>query len=147
LQWWRLQRVTLTPEQSGLCGCWQFIAVLRQRQELRAGKVIKSSEEYSYYCASLAADEYSAAQLAGFIRGHWQACEIGSHYRRDVTLGEDASQISGKNAAFAMASLRNLVLGLFELQKENGKTQELYVPSWQRKMTASNAVKLIKNGG
>jgi hypothetical protein len=24
---WRVQRVALSPEEAGLCGCWQFIAV------------------------------------------------------------------------------------------------------------------------
>ena len=24
---WRLQRVTVSPEEAGLCGCWQFLAV------------------------------------------------------------------------------------------------------------------------
>ena len=49
---WRLQRVSLSPEEAGLCGCWQFIAVWRERQELRKGKVIEQSEEYAFYCTS-----------------------------------------------------------------------------------------------
>lgn len=87
-----------------------------------------------------------AEMLLNHIRGHWAACENGSHYRRDVTLGEDASQISSKNAARSMATLRNLILGLFELQKQNQASNLEYVPGWRRKMTASAAIKLIKNG-
>ena len=30
----RLKRVTVSPEQIGLCGCWQVIAVRRERVEL-----------------------------------------------------------------------------------------------------------------
>jgi hypothetical protein len=37
-----------------LCGCWQFIAVWRERQELRQGKVTEQSQEYSFYCTSAA---------------------------------------------------------------------------------------------
>jgi predicted transposase YbfD/YdcC len=129
-----------------LCGCWQFIAVWRERQKLRKGKVIESSEEYSFYATSFAQDEHTAEELAGFIRGHWAACEIGSHYRRDVSLGEDASLIAGRNAAFAMATLRNLVLGLFELQKRDGTANAEYVPGWTRRMTARAAIQLIKGG-
>jgi predicted transposase YbfD/YdcC len=129
-----------------LTGCWQFIAVWRERQELRRGKVVEESQEYSFYVTSLDQEQVSARQLAQHIRGHWAACENGSHYRRDVTLGEDASQISGRNAAQAMATLRNLVLGLFELQKDKGKANAPHVPGWQRKMTASAALKLIKKG-
>jgi predicted transposase YbfD/YdcC len=129
-----------------LTGCWQFIAVRRERQELRGGQVVEESQEYSFYVTSLERQEATAQQLAQHIRGHWAACENGSHYRRDVTLGEDASQISGRTAAQAMATLRNLVLGLFELQKEKGRANADYVPGWQRKMTASAALKLIKKG-
>jgi len=127
-----------------LTGCWQFIAVWRDRKKLRQGQVIEESEEYSWYVTSLVAEEATAEQLAQFIRGHWAACENGSHYRRDVSLGEDASQISGRSAAQAMATLRNLVLGLFELHKAKDKATHL--PGWQRKLTASAALKLFKKG-
>lgn len=136
--------MSVSPEEAGLCGCWQFIAVWREREELRQGKVIKKEEEYQFYCTSLAQAERTAQELVQIIRGHWSACEIGAHYRRDVTLGEDASQI--RAAAQPMAALRNLVLGLFELQKDREQTDSKYVPSWQRKMTASAAIKLIKGG-
>ena len=138
-----MQRVEVSPEEAGLCGCWQFIALWRERQKLRKGQVLEQSEEYSFYAASLAHDEHDARALAGFIRGHWNACEIGSHYRRDVSLGEDASLIKGRRA-HVMAVLRNLTLGLFELQKDRGKASAPYVPGWQRKMTASQALGLLR---
>jgi predicted transposase YbfD/YdcC len=140
----RLQRIALSPQEAGLCGCWQFIALWRQREELRQGKVIQKEEEYQFYCSSLGQSEHTAQELVEVIRGHWSACEIGSHYRRDVTLGEDASQI--RKAAQPMATLRNLVLGLFELQKDREQTDSPFVPSWQRKMSASLAIQLIKGG-
>ncbi len=136
----------MDPEQAGLTGCRQFIAVWRNRQELRRGRVIQESEEYSLYVTSLTKEQATAGQLAQFIRGHWSACENGSHYRRDVTLGEDASQISGRPAARSMATLRNLVLGLFELQKEQEKANAAHLPGWRRKMTASAALQLIMKG-
>lgn len=138
-----MQRVEITPEEAGLVGCWQFIAVWRERQELRKGKVVKQSQEYSFYTSSFARNEQSAEQLGAFIRGHWNAVEIGAHYRRDKTLGEDACQISKRSTAQVMAALRNLVLGLFELQKHRGKTTAAYLPSWQRLMTATRAIGLI----
>ena len=144
IQRWRLQRVAVTPEEAGLCGCWQFVAVWRDRQKLHKGEVIEDSNEYSFYSASLAHDEYDAEALAGFIRGHWNACEIGSHYRRDKTLNEDASLVSGRTGAHVMASLRNLVLGLFELQLDRGKASAEYVPGWRRKMSASDALRLLR---
>ena len=71
------------------------------------------------------------------------AIENGAHYRRDVSLGEDASQISGRTGAFVMATLRNLLLGLFELQKHRGQTQEEYFPGWQRNLTQTQMFQLI----
>lgn len=124
----------------------QFVAVRRERQKLRRGQVVESSSEYAYYVTSLTEAEASARELAAATRGHWDACENGAHYRRDVTLGEDASQISGRAGAHAMATLRNLTLGLFELQKQRGQTAAAYLPNWVRKMTMPMALKLIKGG-
>ena len=140
---WRIQRVSVSPEEAGLCGCWQFIALWRERQELRAGKVIASSEEYAFYCTSAAPKQYTARQLLQAIRDHWAATENGSHYRRDVSLGEDASRISGRGGAYVMAALRNLLLGLQELQKHRGKTQARTFPAWRRKLTTSQKIQLI----
>jgi hypothetical protein len=140
---WRLQRVSLSPEEAGLCGCWQFIAVWRQRQELRAGQVTGQSEEYSFYCTSAAPQQYSAPQLLQAVRDHWAACENGSHYRRDVSLGEDDCRIAHRTGAFVMATLRNLLLGLFELQRHRGKTRAKTFPSWRRQLTHPQKIGLI----
>ena len=140
---WRLQRVSLSPEEAGLGGCWQFIAVWRERQEWRQGKVTEQSEEYSFYATSAAPKQYSAPQLLQSIRDHWSACENGSHYRRDVSLGEDASRIAGPNGAYVMATLRNLLLGLMELQKHRGQTQARTFPAWRRKLTNTQKIQLI----
>ena len=141
-----MQRKKTTPQEAGLCGCWQFIAVWRERQYLRQGEVIKEEQEYAYYLTSLEHAERSAQELTQLIRGHWDAVENGSHYRRDATLGEDASRIARRSGAHIMATLRNLVLGLFELQKHCGKTDG-YGPGWQRRMSGSHALALLKDQG
>ena len=140
---WRLQRFSLSPEEAGLCGCWQFLAVWREREELRRGKVTEKSEEYSFYCTSAAPGQYSAAQLVQTIRDHWSATENGAHYRRDVSLGEDASRISGRNGAFVMATLRNLLLGLFELQQHRRQTQARTFPGWRRALTQTQKIQCL----
>lgn len=140
---WRLQRVSLSPEEAGLCGCWQFLALWRDRQELRAGKIIGQSDEYAFYCTSAAPGQYSARQLLQAIRDHWAASENGAHYRRDVSLGEDACRVSGRTGAYVLATLRNLLLGLFELQQHRGKTPARTFPGWRRKLTNTQKVQLI----
>jgi hypothetical protein len=117
--------------------------VWREQKKLRRGKVIKETEEYSFYCTSAAPQQYTAAELLQFIRGHWSASENGAHYRRDVSLGEDACQISGTTRAYVMATLRNLVLGLFELQKHRGQTAARTFPGWRRKLTNPQKIELI----
>ncbi|MGO9199600.1 MAG: hypothetical protein ACLQM8_03560 [Limisphaerales bacterium] len=119
------------------------MAVWRERKELRQGKVTKESEEYSFYCTSAAQAQYSASQLLQTIRDHWSACENGAHYRRDVSLGEDASRISAHTGAYVMATLRNLLLGLFELQKHRGKTKAHTFPGWRRRLTDSQKIQLV----
>src|SRR2546422_9466133 len=118
----RLQRFEIDPENAGLCGCWQFVAVWRERQKLRKGKVVESSEEYVYYATSLTCQGKSPQQLQEIIRGHWGACENGAHYRRGVTLGEEASFLPKRDWAFVIATLCKPVLGFFQLQKTPSQT-------------------------
>jgi len=126
-----------------LCGCWQFLAVWREQKKLYKGNVIKEFDEYSFYCTSAAPGQYSAQRLLEFVRGHWSAIENGAHYRRDVSLGEDASKISGRTGAYVMATLRNLLLGLFELQQHRGKTKKRTFPGWRRELTNAHKIQLI----
>ncbi len=52
-----------------------------------------------------------ASELLRWVRGHW-SIENGSHYVRDVTLGEDASRIRKGSGPEVMAALRNAAIGL-----------------------------------
>ena len=140
---WRIQRVAVSPEEAGLCGCWQVIAVWREQKNLRQGKVIEEHQEYSFYCTSAAPEQYTAQRLLQFIRDHWAASENGAHYRRDVSLGEDASRISRRGGAYVIATLRNLLVGLFELQKHRGKTKARTCPGWRRTLTDPQKLQLL----
>jgi len=53
-------------------------------------------------------------RLLELNRGHWEI-ENRVHYVRDVTYDEDRSQIRKGNGDHIMASLRNLVIGIFRL--------------------------------
>ena len=100
----------------------------------------------SYYCTRAAPGQYNARQLLEKTRQHWPASENGSHYRRDVSLGEDASRISGRKGAHVMATLRNLLLVLFELQQNRSKTKARTFPGWRRKLTQTQKNRpLIRN--
>jgi predicted transposase YbfD/YdcC len=63
-----------------------------------------------YAVTSLTAGQASPARLAEWIRGHWGIEAL--HHLRDTTFAEDASQVRTGTAPRAMASLRNLAIGM-----------------------------------
>ena len=135
----RLKRVSVSPEEIGLCGCWQVLAVRRERVEL-GRKAQPPSDEIGYYVTSVGAKQLSDAELLEAIRGHWSAIENGAHYRRDVSFGEDASGVSKRGAAQVLACLRNLALGVFELARARGRTKAPSARSRCRQMTFAAAL-------
>jgi hypothetical protein len=76
----QIARVGVSPEQIGLCGCWQVIAVRRQRIQL-GPKAGKNSDEIGYYATSIGYKELTDQEILQAIRDHWAAIESGSHYR------------------------------------------------------------------
>lgn len=117
-----------------MAGCWQVIAVERYSQKQHQPKK-SSSLEIGCYATSLAFQERDEPSLMAAIRGHWSAIENGTHYRRDVTLGEDACRTASRNGAAVLASLRNLANGIYELQKERKKTSADSLRSWCQQQT------------
>jgi predicted transposase YbfD/YdcC len=69
------------------------------------------SREVRYGITSAPAKSASAAQILAGVRGHWQI-ENGLHYRRDVTLKEDASLARLGQAPHVLATLNNFICGL-----------------------------------
>jgi predicted transposase YbfD/YdcC len=74
---------------------------------VRAGQ---TTQLVRYFLTSLGA-QVPADRLLRLIRQHWHI-ENRLHYVRDVTLGEDGSQVRSGAAPEALAALRNTVLGL-----------------------------------
>jgi len=88
----------------------QAIQIRRRRRALNG--TTKWSAETSYAVTSLAAHQATPAQIAGWSRGHWGLEAL--HHIRDVTYGEDASQIRTGNGPQVMAILRNLAIGILK---------------------------------
>jgi predicted transposase YbfD/YdcC len=74
--------------------------------------------ETVYAVTDLTAEQGHPDQLATWLRGHW-CIENRLHWVRDVTFGEDLSQVRTGNAPQVMATLRNLAISLLRL---NGAT-------------------------
>ena len=89
----------------------QALQIRRRRRPL-TGET-RWSTETSYAITSLTATQATPADLAGWARGHWRIEAL--HHIRDVTYGEDASQVRAGTGPQAMAALRNLAIGTLKL--------------------------------
>lgn len=69
------------------------------------------TEGVHYGVTSLPRSAASPHRLLALVRNHW-GIENGLHYRRDVSLQEDHSQVRMGTAAHVLASLNNVVVGL-----------------------------------
>ncbi len=97
-------------------GVGQVLKRTCQRIQLQTGEV---SEKVRYGVTSLSWQEASAVHVEALWRGHW-GIENKVHYVRDVSMGEDASQIRTGQAPQALAAFRN---GLLTLLRSTGVTQ------------------------
>lgn len=96
---------------SGWPALAQVYRLERQFLWRRNGRTIRTSSQVEFGITSLTRQEVSPLMLLNIRRAHW-GIETGLHYRRDVTLREDATRMTVGNAAKIMASLNNLVLAL-----------------------------------
>jgi predicted transposase YbfD/YdcC len=76
------------------------------------------SKEHALILTSRKTEKMTAADVNRHIRGHW-GIENKSHYIRDTVYREDNSQAWAAEGPHALASLRNLTLGLFRLKNAN----------------------------
>jgi predicted transposase YbfD/YdcC len=88
----------------------------------RNGQSIRTSDQVEFGITSLTRQKASPLALLNIRRSHW-GIETGLHYRRDVTLREDATRMTLGNAARIMASLNNLVLALIRQAKFHNAAQ------------------------
>jgi predicted transposase YbfD/YdcC len=90
----------------------QAVQITRKRK--RKGSSRRAKRETVYAITSLIAEQAHPAELARYIRGHWHV-ENKLHWVRDVTMGEDASQITTGGGPRIMAGIRNLAISLLRL--------------------------------
>ncbi|MEU5905325.1 ISAs1 family transposase [Micromonospora sp. NPDC047467] len=86
----------------------QALQIRRRRRRLDQPK--RFTTETIYAITDLRVHEAKPAQLATWIRGHWNI-ENKIHWVRDVTYDEDRSQIRTGTGPEVMAALRNAAIG------------------------------------
>lgn len=97
----RLEASTRLAEQLD----WPGVAQVCRIERWRSIKG-KETHEVAYAITSVPRELADAAFLLACNRGHW-GIENRSHYTRDATFGEDASQIEKGYAPQILAGLRN----------------------------------------
>lgn len=102
------------------------------------------TDELGLYVTSCALEQHTDQEMMEIIRGHWSAIENGTHYRRDVSLGEDACRVRDRGAASVLASLRTLAIGVYELAKHQERTKADSLPSWRRTQSFGMAMAALK---
>jgi predicted transposase YbfD/YdcC len=99
-----LRTTTILTKQQEWAGLKQGFEIVRERTEKG-----KTTVEVVHGITSLSPERADARRLLELTRGHW-GIENGLHYRRDVTMGEDASRIRAGVAPQVMAALRNSII-------------------------------------
>ena len=99
-----LRTTSILTKQQDWAGLKQGFEVVRERTEKG-----KTTVEVVHGISSLSPERADAKRLLELTRGHW-GIENELHYRRDVTMGEDASRIRKGVAPQVMAALRNSVI-------------------------------------
>lgn len=94
-------------------GLGQVYRLERQFNWLRAGTCYKQTCEVEYGIVSLARSKATPLQVLQNRREHWYI-ETGLHYRRDVTLREDATRMTTGDMGGIMAAINNLTLALIK---------------------------------
>ena len=104
----RLTTCSLLTESSD----WPYLQQVFKLERRRVlGVTGEIQTEIAYGVTSLTAPAASPQRLLELNRGHW-GIENGLHYRRDVTLREDAGRTKFKRFGQVIASLNNLIIGL-----------------------------------
>ena len=89
-------------------GLRQVFKLERKVVSCRTGEC---TQEIVYGITSLSPEQVDAQQMLIWTQSYW-GIENGLHYRRDTTLQEDATRMSGKNQPEVMATFNNFIVGL-----------------------------------
>jgi predicted transposase YbfD/YdcC len=110
--------VTVIYDPVGLPAGWPGVAAVVLVGRERAVRGVNASTTH-YYLTSHAGP---AAELAGWVRGHW-GIENGLHWVLDVAFREDASRTRDLNAGANLALLRRVAVSLLKRAKAKGSVQ------------------------
>jgi predicted transposase YbfD/YdcC len=104
--------------------------------KIRSTRVIKKtghqSQEERFYLSSQLWIDRTPENWINLSRSHWAGVENRNHYRRDASLGEDATRCRNPNVLANLALLRSVSL---LLHSRNG-SQEQWLPGKKEHLAA-----------
>jgi hypothetical protein len=131
LEWRGIKVVAVTPEQMGFPHVVQLARLDRIRQ-LSPGR---QEVETVWIITSLTAEKAQAARLLELARLYW-SIENGTHYRLDVSSGEDRCRVRHPTAATVLGILRRAVQGEFRAwARRKRKARDSTCPAFQERMS------------
>ncbi len=98
-------------EWAGIAQTFRIRRYVKERDKQKGGE--KEREEIVYGVTNLPRKKAGASRLLALQQAHWRI-ENRLHWRRDVTLGEDACQVRITGAPQALAALNGGVLALMD---------------------------------
>lgn len=103
------RQIRVSSELAGYSS-WPYLEQIFEYTRTWTSKGVRK-QQVRYGITSLPCDVSDAGRLAALKRGHWQV-ENALHWVKDVTLGEDASQMHVGNGADVFAMVRNIAISL-----------------------------------
>jgi hypothetical protein len=121
----------ITPEQMGFPHVVQ-LARLERIRELKSGR---QEVETVWIITSLSPDQADAARLLELARQYW-SIENGTHYRLDVSSGEDRCRVRHPVAVTVLGILRRAVQGEYRAwARRQRKARDSTCPAFQERMS------------
>lgn len=106
-----------------------IVKIRSTRTQKKSGK---TSVEDRYYLSSQEMAERTAEDWINLSRSHWAGVENRNHYRRDATLGEDATRSRHPRSLMNLALLRSANLRLLGLE-----ASDAWLPARKEQLAAN----------
>jgi hypothetical protein len=123
--------MAVTPEQMG----FPHVAQLGRLDRIRELKSGKQEVETVWIITSLGADKANAERLLELARQYW-SIEKGTHYRLDVSAGEDRCRVRHPVATSVLGILRRAVQGEYRAwARRQTNARDSTCPAFLEKMS------------
>lgn|SRR5512138_1367123 len=130
IEWRGIKVMPLTPEQMG----FPHVAQLARLERIRQLSPGRQEAETVWLITSLTPEEADPARLLELARLYW-TIENGTHYRMDVSAGEDRCRVRHPVAATVLGILRRAVQGEYRAwARRQRKARDSTCPAFLERM-------------